>query len=188
MKLVVPGLRYLPSYLEALERGWSPDNVRGKEAADEQLSRIEKDADGFLASLDDPEGLGEPIRLPDGTLVPRLPSMVRWMWDGEFCGSIGFRWQRETGALPPSCLGHIGYAVVPWKRRKGHATAALAYMLDEARHRGLPYVDITTRPENLASRRVIVANGGTLIEKFVVDAAFGSREEIRFRIELEPRS
>jgi predicted acetyltransferase len=41
------------------------------------------------------------------------------MWDGEFCGSIGLRWLPGTEELPPHCLGHIGYAVVPWKRRLG---------------------------------------------------------------------
>jgi len=41
------------------------------------------------------------------------------MWDDEFAGSIGFRWQPGTSALPPHCLGHIGYAVVPWKQGRG---------------------------------------------------------------------
>ena len=68
------------------------------------------------------------------------------MWDGEFCGSIGFRWQPGTEVLPPHCLGHIGYAVVPWKKRRGHATRALAAMLPLARAEGLGYVELTTDP------------------------------------------
>lgn len=184
MKLVVPAREHLASYVGALERGWSPDNVRGKDAAQEQLAWIARDAEGFLASLDDPEARGAPIRLPDGTLVPRLPGIVRWMWDGAFCGSIGLRWQHGTAALPPACPGHIGYAVVPWKRRRGHGTAALAQMLDEARARGLPHVEITIRPDNIASRRIIEANGGLLVGKFVSDAALGGVEELRFVIRL----
>ena len=62
---------------------------------------------------------------PDGSTAKRLPGFKRWLWDGEFCGSIGLRWQPGTTALPPHCLGHIGYAVVPWKRRRGYATQAL---------------------------------------------------------------
>ena len=38
--------------------------------------------------------------LPDGTCVPRLPGYQRWMWDGAFAGSIGFRWQYGTVELP----------------------------------------------------------------------------------------
>jgi predicted acetyltransferase len=116
--------------------------------------------------------------------VPRLPGYLRWIWDGEFCGSIGFRWQRGTSALPAHVLGHIGYAVVPWKRRRGYATRALALMLVEARREGLAYVELTTDPDNAASQKVIVANGGRQIERFRATAAYGGKEELRFRIDL----
>src|SRR5947207_6400126 len=165
MNLVWPSREYLPSYVAALERGWSPDNLRGKVAAQEELQRIAADADMFLAGLVDREAAGNPITLPDGTTVPRLPGYRRWMCDAEFCGSIGFRWQRGTEALPPHCLGHIGYAVVPWKQGRGYATRALREMLREAATEGLRYVDIVTDPDNMASQRVIEANGGALVEE-----------------------
>src|SRR5690349_21196686 len=132
MTLVWPARRYLPSYVKALERGWSPDNVRGAAAAREEAERIASDPDAFLASLVDREATGQPIVLQDGTTVPRLPGYRRWMWDGEFCGSTGLRWQRGTERLPPHCLGHIGYAVVPWKQRRGYATRALRELLQDA--------------------------------------------------------
>lgn len=184
MKLVVPALEYLSSYVGALERGWSPDNVRGREASEEQLELISRDSASFLASLDDPEALGPPVKLPDGSFVSRLPCVVRWMWDGEFCGSIGFRWQEGTPVLPPTCLGHIGFSVVPWKQRRGYATTALALIFEEARARELPYVELTTDPDNVASHRVIEANGGTLIERFDKDPAYGGSEGLLFRVQL----
>ncbi len=184
MKLVWPSLEYLPSYIAALERGWSPDNVRGQIAAGEELVRIAADANAFLASLVDREAAGVPVTLPDGTKVPRLPGYRRWLWDGEFCGSIGFRWQRGTEMLPPHCLGHIGYGVVPWKQGRGYATRALGEVLREARSEGLRYVELTTQPDNVASQRVILANGGVLIEKFVTPPALGSQHELRYRIHL----
>ena len=82
------------------------------------------------------------VLLPD---EQRLPGFSHWMWDGEFCGGIGFRWQPGTKVLPPHCLGHIGYAVVPWKKRRGHATRALAAMLPLARAEGLRYVELFVR-------------------------------------------
>jgi len=184
MTLVWPARQYLPSYVAALERGWSPDNVRGSVAAQEELERIASDPDAFLASLVDREASGHPIILPDGTKVPRLPGYRRWLWDGEFCGSIGFRWQRGTEALPPHCLGHIGYAVVPWRQRRGYATRALREVLQEAKAERLRYVEITTSPDNMASKRVIEANGGVLVEEFVKPAALGGTRELRYRVHV----
>jgi predicted acetyltransferase len=117
-------------------------------------------------------------------VVARLPGFRRWMWDGEFCGLIGLRWQPGTVELPPHVLGHIGYAVVPWKQRLGYATRALRLLLPEARQLGLPYVEITTDADNVASQRVIEANGGRLVERFGKAAMYGGTESLRFRIEF----
>ncbi len=183
MKLVWPASRYLSEYRNALERGWSPDNLR-PEAAPEELARIAEDPDRFLAAQVDRDAKGSPIVLPDGTAVPRLPGIHKWMWDGEFCGEIGFRWQPGTPTLPPYCLGHIGYSVVPWKRGRGYATRALADILPEARQAGLPFVELTTDASNVASRRVIEANGGRIVQRFHKPAVYGGAESLRFRIAL----
>ena len=184
IEIVKPALEHLPSYKAALERGWSPDNVRLLEATREQLEAIERDPVEFLADLDDPEAKGPPVTLPDGTKVARLPGFRRWIWDGEAAGSIGFRWQKGTSTLPSHVLGHIGYAVVPWKRNRGYATEALRLMLDEARAVGLDYVEITAKPGNPASHKVITANGGRLVDRCFEDAAYGGAESLKFRIDL----
>lgn len=184
MQLVRPTEDHLPSYLAALEAGWSPNNERGLAASLEEIALIEADAGAFVRSLDNREGQGPPVAMPDGSTVPRLPGFRLWMWDGEFAGSIGFRWQHGTTELPPYCLGHIGYSVVPWKQRRGYATAALLGMLDEARLMGMPYVELTADPDNIASQKVILAAGGTLHERFIKPPQFGSKPCLRFRIAL----
>ncbi|MBV8682684.1 MAG: GNAT family N-acetyltransferase [Caulobacteraceae bacterium] len=178
-----PALDILPSYAAALQSGWSPDNVRGQVAADEELARISEDAPAFVASMDDREPNGMTVVLPDGSEVPRLPGFRRWVWDGEFCGSIGFRWQPGTSALPSYVLGHIGYAIVPWKRGRGYATRALALLLPQAWSLGLPHVDITTDPDNLPSQKVVLNNGGRLVSRFSKADAYGGGESLLFRIE-----
>ena len=79
MELVWPAERYLASYVAALERGWSADNVRGKTAADEELKKISQDRAGFLAELVDREAKGPPVTLPDGSTAQRLPGYRRWI-------------------------------------------------------------------------------------------------------------
>jgi predicted acetyltransferase len=183
MDLIWPAAQYLPGYVHALRQGWSPDNLRPQAALDD-LARIAEDPDRFLSEQVDREAKGPSITLPDGSTVPRLPGYSRWMWDGEFCGSIGFRWQPGTTELPPYCLGHVGFSVVPWKRRRGYATRALQLLLPQAGEEGLAYIDLTTNSDNIASRRVIEANGGKLVERFHKPAGYGGAESLRFRILL----
>lgn len=183
MDLVWPAAEHLPSYVRALEQGWVPDTHRPASAHDE-LARIAADPARFVAEQVDREGRGPPVVLPDGTTVPRLPGYKRWMWDGEFCGVIGVRWQPGTAELPPTCLGHVGYSVVPWRRRRGYATRALALLLPALRQEGLAHVDLTTDVDNVASQRVIEANGGVLVERFHVPASHGGAAALRYRIPL----
>ena len=150
----------LPSFVDALERGWSPRNVDGERARLGTLGRIRADAAAFLAEFEDGDTKGPPIRLDNGREVPRLPDLVRWIWDGAFCGLINLRWQAGTNALPDHVLGHVGYTVVPWKRRRGLATMALRDILLLAREQGLDYLELTASRDNMASWRVIEKAGG----------------------------
>ena len=62
----------------------------------------------------------------------------------------------------PGVSGHVSYAVVPWKSRKGYARQALADLLQKAPRFGLKRLLVTTHQDNLPSRRVIEATGGVL--------------------------
>lgn len=184
MELVTASLDRLPAYLDALRRGWSPDNLR-PEAAQEEKNAISDDPGRFVGTFDDPDAAGDPITLPDGSCVPRLPSTQRWIWDGGFCGRISLRWQPGTEDLPPHCSGHLGYSIVPWRRREGLATAALRAFLPEAGPIGLSYVEAIVHPANVASIKVIESAGGYFVERFCKHASLGGGEALRYRITLE---
>ena len=184
LELLVPSLAQLGAYVDALKRDWSPDNIRLGAAAAEELERIDADPAAFLAAQNDREATGPPVVLPDGSRVPRLPSYRRWIWDDGFCGAVDFRWQPGTEALPPHCLGHIGYAVVPWRRGRGYATRALGLLLPEARKDGLRYVELTTDLVNVRSQKVITSNGGVFVKRFYKDPAYGNVEALLVRIDL----
>jgi len=186
VRLVVPTADNVADCASALERGWQPDPLRGAAASAAMLAKIRDDPAGYAASRIDREARGGPIPLPDGSPAERLPCIQLWIYLADaFAGTIAFRWRPGTAELPPHVLGHIGYAVVPWTRGRGCARAALRAMLDHPRGEGLPYVEITTDADNLASRRVIEANGGVLFHRFTKPAAFGGRESLRYRIVLE---
>ena len=69
-----------------------------------------------------------------------------------------------------------------WRQGQGYATRALTLLLPQAWSLGLEHVEVVTEPDNVASRRVIAACGGLLVEQFRTDPAYGGVEKLRYRI------
>ncbi len=88
-----------------------------------------------------------------------VPSTTLWWVEGdEYLGRLSIRhrltqWLFDFG-------GHIGYAVRPSARGRGHATAMLAASLPWAAELGIESALVTCDDTNVASRQVIEANGG----------------------------
>jgi predicted acetyltransferase len=93
-----------------------------------------------------------------------VPSTTLWWVSGdEYLGRLAIR-HRLTPQLR-DYGGHIGYDVRPSARRRGHATAMLAAALPRARALGIDPALVTCDEDNIASRKVIEANGGILADK-----------------------
>jgi predicted acetyltransferase len=87
-----------------------------------------------------------------------------WAHEDEFLGRIAVRHELTDGLRIFG--GHIGYDVRPTARRVGHATSMLRAVLPRARSLGVtPSALLTCDTANLASRKVIEANGGILAEE-----------------------
>jgi len=88
-----------------------------------------------------------------------VPGTHLWWVDGAtYLGRISIRHR-----LTPFLLhvgGHIGYAVRPSARRRGHATAMLAAALPVVHELGIDPALVTCDDDNVASRKVIEAAGG----------------------------
>jgi predicted acetyltransferase len=88
-----------------------------------------------------------------------VPDTLLWYVAGEdWIGRLDIR-HRLTPVLFEQG-GHIGYDVRPSMRRRGYATAMLREALPIAKSLGIDPALITCRQDNVASRKVIEANGG----------------------------
>ncbi len=148
--LVMPSLIYARSYQSAVAEGYTPD------ANAPPISSM----DSHLAWLN---AQGDQIVLPDGTVATRPPHVQLWMVHAyTFIGRVNIRF-RLTEHLRV-WGGHIGYAIRPSFRGRGFGKQLLAMALPVAREAGLRGVLLTCLDTNLASIRIIEANGGKLAE------------------------
>lgn len=183
MELVRPDESHLACYAAALKRSIALGTTR-VERAQRKLAEMAVDPKLFLAKLEDPEALGGDLVFTDGTHISRIPEITRFLWDGEICGTINFRWQVGTTELPPAYLGHVGYEVFSWKRNKGYASEAVRQILPEAIKLGMPFIEVVTNIENASSQKVIAKNEGILIERFIQPQLHGGGYGLRFKINL----
>ena len=92
-------------------------------------------------------------------IAPGIPFTTLWYVKGaDFIGLVHIR-HKLTESLRISG-GHIGYDVRPSARRAGHATRMLALALPIAHELGIDPALLTCDATNIASRKVIEANGG----------------------------
>jgi predicted acetyltransferase len=81
-----------------------------------------------------------------------------WVEDEQYLARIAIRHRLTAHLLEGG--GHIGYDVRPSARRRGHATTMLRAALPVAHDMGIASALVTCDVTNVASRRVIEANGG----------------------------
>ena len=137
----------------------------------------------FLAALHEFQGetryteldvaeLAEPARFSayiEGLLAQALPDTPRptgwvptthlWFVGGaNYLGRLSIR--HELTDRLRALGGQIGYDIRPGARRRGHATRMLALSLPVARRLRIDPALVTCDVDNIASRRVIVHNGG----------------------------
>jgi predicted acetyltransferase len=67
--------------------------------------------------------------------------------------------------LPENFASHIYYEIRPEYRNKGYGMKILELGLEEARKIGLKEVILTTKKDNLASKKIIETNGGLLADE-----------------------
>lgn len=160
-QLVDPDVRFHRSFLAAMEEFAAEGRTGDDSMVGSRLAR-------FGPSWDSVEGFAayvayeradrqEDTPRPDG----HVPSTNLWWVEGEeYLGRIAVRHRLTPGLLEVG--GHIGYDVRRSRRREGHATAMLRATRPVAAALGIDPALVTCDTDNVASRRVIEANGGVL--------------------------
>ncbi len=108
----------------------------------------------YLQTLRD-HALG--LNLPEGW----VPCHTYWLVDESKCilGVIRIRTTIATEFLT-KFAGHIGYDIRPSMRKRGYGKQLLQLGLVKAKELGLEKILITCAVDNLASQKIIEANGG----------------------------
>ncbi|TDC26170.1 GNAT family N-acetyltransferase [Streptomyces sp. 8K308] len=165
-ELVTPITAVHASYLEAI----AEFQAEGRGTPDDQ-SLLGRDIRAHGRHWDDPAGFATFVAATVADAeedAPRppgfVPSTVLWYVEGDtFLGRLSIRHRLTQRLLDWG--GLIGYDVRPTARRRGHGTAMLRDSLPVARRIGHERVLVTCDHDNVASRKVIEANGGVFEDR-----------------------
>lgn len=107
------------------------------------------------------------------TLPGRVPESIFWLIDGnDFIGRVSIRHTLTEDLTYVG--GHIGYEIRPTKRQQGYGKIILQRGLEEAKFLGLKRVLLTCDANNIASQKIIEANGGVLEDETYVKHYHGT--------------
>jgi predicted acetyltransferase len=179
--LIEPTVDVQSSYLQAMAE-FASDNRTGRESAlmrqIEEWGGIWDTADGFAAFVAALTRAGDPaVPCPDEWVHSSTYWLVDTVVEGPTFGSDGFtaesgvardratfigevRVRHELNAHLLDAAGHIGYDIAPSARQRGHGRRILALALQKAAQLGITDALLVCDRGNVASRRIIEANGG----------------------------
>ncbi len=135
--LAEPQQAMVPAYKAALQTGWQP--LAGVPAT-ETLAALAENTAQFLAARADRV---EKITAAGGETV-RYAKLVRWLWDGDFCGEV------ELSYGMSGALAALACSIVAGKRDHGYEDRALRQLTDEALSFGIPVAPHEGRRERPA--------------------------------------
>lgn len=158
LKMDIPKIEYLPSFIDGLKNGYRLDNLDPKNSED--ILALEQNPEVFLEQFITQKTT--PIlsaSAPDAP--PVLRSEFWYVNDYSFIGRVNIRHALNNELL--NKVGTIGFEVVPNEQQKGHATAMLQWGLEFCRNKtALEKALLITADSNIPSINLIEKNGGVL--------------------------
>ncbi len=156
VKLVRPDPEYLAAYIQALRDGLHSGDHSPKTLT--EMEEVDASPQAFYQRLTAP--LPAIITTPTQEQVPSVPTDTFWLVEeGTLLGVVNVR--HRLSSFLERYGGHIGYQTNPKVWGRGYGKYLLARGLRHAREQlGLEKVLITCNDDNIASSKVIEANGG----------------------------
>ena len=155
LKLILPNRKYVASYIK-MEREFEVEGTRGAAGSLEALYFLKDFPSYNKKAAQNRKG----INVPKG----KVPSTLYWaVVDKKVVGRLSLRhrlWKEFSAS-------HIGYAVKPSERRKGYGTEMLRLGLLQAKKLGIKKVIMGCREDNVGSKKIIEANGGIFVKKYI---------------------
>lgn len=182
--LTIPHVGLIKSYQSALKKGWKIHEGIADEDIIEEMEFIKKNPELFIEIITSSKTKQNYIELNNNDKIPAIPNFRFWIDDGEYCGEISLRWQNNSPELPDSCLGHLAWAVVPWKRGDGYAKKAVEKLLPIVKKLGLPWLDIAMTHDNIASWKTAENLGAIRICTFQINCNQIITEAYKYRLAL----
>ena len=148
--LTRPHMDYKDSFIEAT-REFEAEGERPPWNYDMLINRFDEYVDTLLANETDP-------------FAGYVPQTTYWLIvDNVYAGTIDIR-HYLTESLE-KFGGHIGYRIRPTMRQKNYGTLQLKLALPYVWAMGIERALITCDDDNIASQRIIEANGGVFQDK-----------------------
>jgi predicted acetyltransferase len=153
--LELPSIKVFPSYVEALKEGFRRGIAEVKSPA--EITAIEADPGQWIAILNTPPT--GTYTTPSGHVIQKVPCETLWLCAQDiFIGEVSFR--HELNDFLRVMGGHVGYGIRPTLMNQGYGTLALRLTRERAARRGMDRLLVTCDPDNQASEKVIIKNGG----------------------------
>jgi predicted acetyltransferase len=155
-QLVRPAEAYRESYLQSLQEAHAEGRLLHLD-----YDALSADFGAFVQELLDKEE-------PEKVLPGRVAESIYWLVkDDNYIGRVSVRHMLNDYLWQVG--GHIGYDIRPSERRKGYGKQILELALPKARDLGLKQILITCDNDNIASQKIIEANGGLFAGEYEVE-------------------
>ncbi|WP_144211596.1 GNAT family N-acetyltransferase [Shewanella donghaensis] len=153
MKMVLPSAKYQRSYHQYI------DELADEERYPFPLDFDHQDFELLLKKLAD---FANGINIPAGYVA----SETYWLVDGaELVGVANLR--LSLNEVITYCGGHIGIGIKPSYRGKGIGNLLMKKVIEAANSRGIKPLHIHCYKHNIASAKMIMANGGVLDSEII---------------------